>query len=512
MKVNLEVSKKTDTNGRSEIILMVQTTVNGKYRKMRAKSGIYIDPVFFSPATGIDLSRKRIIAPDVRKYHLSAIEKLQDIVRDVTDKLDMAKKQGYLTAEYIRHSDEQPCNWLESVVDMKLFPEAYLTKEEKEASKTIWEHMEDYLIKSKVVEGRKRGIRVAFRSMWRYEHYVNAMSAREAQGRRNKPVNAFSWNNIADLTKDDVSDFRDYLENESALAKEDESLFKSIVAGYPDFLKCNADVIHERGGHVIDSRLKMVKAFFNWLINEDICMNNPFTGYVIKSYAYGVPVCMTLSERDQLAAAEMPNKSLEAVRDIFTFATFCGARISDLQTFTEANISKDNVLSYVPIKTYKDTDACPKIPLGDVPLRLIAKYRGVDKRGRLFPFISDQKYNNYLKEVFRIAGLNRMVNIKDSLSGKPTLKPLWQLASSHLARRTFINLLVNQGVSLATIISMSGHSETSKEVQRYFSVGDGLRKEAIKKLDSKEPAETSISLAGLTPEQIQAIKSIIANK
>lgn len=60
---------------------------------------------------------------------------------------------------------------------------------------------------------------------------------------------------------------------------------------------------------------------------------------------------------------------------------------------------------------------------------------------RLLPFISEQKYNDAIKDIFRIAGVVRPVTVINPRTGKEGKRPICDVASSHLTRRTFVGTL-----------------------------------------------------------------------
>ena len=55
------------------------------------------------------------------------------------------------------------------------------------------------------------------------------------------------------------------------------------------------------------------------------------------------------------------------------------------------------------------------------------KSQGVDKQGRIFPFISDQKYNDAIKEIFRICGVTRIVTVLNPVTSEEEKKLLMRL-------------------------------------------------------------------------------------
>jgi len=63
---------------------------------------------------------------------------------------------------------------------------------------------------------------------------------------------------------------------------------------------------------------------------------------------------------------------------------------------------------------------------------------------------------------------------------KSEYKPLYELITSHSARKTFIDIHMKKGVSESVIASMSGHVKGSRAFHRYYHVDDAQRREAIK--------------------------------
>lgn len=81
---------------------------------------------------------------------------------------------------------------------------------------------------------------------------------------------------------------------------------------------------------------------------------------------------------------------------------------------------------------------------------LIQKYLD-ESRGSLFPYISEQKYNKYIKEAFRKAGLTRKVTTIDQRTRQNIQVPICDLALSHMARRTFIGNVYKSETVVTTL-------------------------------------------------------------
>ena len=122
------------------------------------------------------------------------------------------------------------------------------------------------------------------------------------------------------------------------------------------------------------------------------------------------------------------------------------------------------------------------MPLHEQAVRLIDKYRGTDRNGRLFPFISTQKYNDAIKEIFTRAGITREVEVRNSITGEIELRHINEIASSHLARRTFVGNAYLRVSDPNIIGKMSGHSEGSRAFTRYRNIEDTTLRNIIDQL------------------------------
>ena len=201
---------------------------------------------------------------------------------------------------------------------------------------------------------------------------------------------------------------------------------------------------------------------------------------------YGTPICLDIDERDTIATFNFDdNGRLSVQRDIFIFQCLTGCRVGDLMKLTRNNI-KDGILIYMPHKT-KDRNNVREaiIPLDPLVLDLIDKYDGIDRNGRLFPFISAQKYNMAIKEILTACGITRAVYIRNTITGEYEQKNLNEIASSHIARKTFINSLYKKVQDPEIIGQMSGHVEGSRAFARYRNISVDILRETISKIAPK---------------------------
>lgn len=164
------------------------------------------------------------------------------------------------------------------------------------------------------------------------------------------------------------------------------------------------------------------------------------------------------------------NKSLKKQRDIFVFQCSIGCRAGDLLSLKKDNLI-NGAIEYVASKTKDEKPKTLRVPLNNMASKIVAKYANIEG-DKLLPFISQQKYNDSIKEVFTIAGINRKVTILNPLTRRSEIHPLNEIASSHLARRTFCGLLYKEVKDPNVVGSMSGRAEGSKAFARYRDIDE----------------------------------------
>ena len=142
----------------------------------------------------------------------------------------------------------------------------------------------------------------------------------------------------------------------------------------------------------------------------------------------------------------------------------------------------DGAIEYIAGKTADDKPLTVRVPLTAKAKEIIAKYPKC-KRDSLLPFISAQKYNDYIKECFRHAGITRLVTTLDSLTGQPKQVPICDIASSHMARRAFVGNLYKQVQDPNLIGTLSGHREGSKAFARYRDIDEDLKRKTVALLE-----------------------------
>jgi site-specific recombinase XerD len=161
---------------------------------------------------------------------------------------------------------------------------------------------------------------------------------------------------------------------------------------------------------------------------------------------------LTQQEIDVIMHKEFSSERLERVRDIFIFSCFTGLAYIDVKNLRRSNIrtSFDDGL-WVMGKREK-TGVNYNVPLLDVPKQIIEKYSDKLPDGKVLPVMSNQKMNEYLKEIGAICGIDKDLTY-------------------HLARHTFATLTLTKGVSIESVSKMLGHTNI-KTTQIYARITD----------------------------------------
>jgi len=145
---------------------------------------------------------------------------------------------------------------------------------------------------------------------------------------------------------------------------------------------------------------------------------------------------------------------LEKVRDLFLIGCWTSLRFNDIAQVRPENI-KNGKISINQGKTEKKVI----IPLHSTVDAILKKYDN-----NLPRLISNQKFNDYLKEVAEKAEFDEMISKQMTIGGKRTTAflPKWKRISAHTARRSFATNAYKMGVPSITIMAITGHrSETS---------------------------------------------------
>lgn len=174
---------------------------------------------------------------------------------------------------------------------------------------------------------------------------------------------------------------------------------------------------------------------------------------------------------------------LSQVRDVFCFCCFTSLRYSDVKNLRRANF-QGNSFTFTTIKTH-DTLT---IELNKYSKAILAKYTDVPfPDDKVLPVISNQKMNDYLKEIGKKCGITAPVTITiyKGMNRLDETHPKWELLSTHAARRTFVTNALMMGIPPSIVMKWTGHSDY-RAMKPYIDVIDDSAKKAMSLFDQME--------------------------
>lgn len=238
----------------------------------------------------------------------------------------------------------------------------------------------------------------------------------------------------------------------------------------------------KRSQNTLTGKLKRWRALQNFAVLRGYAQTSPFSQFTIPTEVYGTPIFLTTEERNQLYAFVDLPPALKVQRDIFIFQCHVGCRVSDLISLTKDNVTEDGFLQYIPQKQRRRIPMTVRLPLSQVALEIIQRYAD-DSNERLLPFVHPNNYNEAIHQFMRLAGLDRIVIIPDKLTMRQVRKPLWEVTTSHTARKTFIEAMFRETKSERITSAFTGHAEGSRAFSRYTDVDDDMKRDIFARLD-----------------------------
>lgn len=426
----------------------VMVRFGGTGFNQRAKSGIYVNPTYW------DDKLQGVVIPKPRLMTDELISTIKDL-RDVDSQL--RELRLFIEDEYIKDISAPAKNpdWLKNVVYVAI------NGEEEVKDVDFWGAW-DLFISTKIVSTQRRRL---------YSTVRNILHRFEKVKQRTTKSFAFDIHSFSPIL---LSEFEKYLYEEDKYVEKYPDIFEGVKMS-----EGRGGI--KRGANTVSGRLDIFRTFYRWAVEKELTTHDPFLKFHIKAPVFGTPIYITKEERDALLNHPMSTQSLTIVRDIFVFHCCIGCRAGDLLKFTRDNII-DGAIEYIAGKTADDRPLTVRVPINSIAQGIIDKYRD-DKRKALLPFVSHQKYNEYIKKCFEEAGITRLVTVIDTKTGRNKQVRICDYVSTHMARKTFIGNLYSQVQDPSLIGALSGHREGSKAFARYRNIDDDLKRKTVELLE-----------------------------
>jgi len=252
--------------------------------------------------------------------------------------------------------------------------------------------------------------------------------------------------------------------------------------GLNDYISYLRDV-KEMRNTTIGKQLSFLKWFLRWAFKKGVHQNNAYDSYKpkLKSTQKKI-IFLTWDELNRLREFKIPSnkQALERVRDVFLFQCFTGLRYSDVFNLRRSDIKGD----HIEVTTVKTSDSLI-IELNNHSKAILDKYKDVAfEDDKVLPVITNQKMNDYLKELAELVGIDEPVR-QTYYRGNERIDevtPKYALLGTHAGRRTFICNALALGIPPQVVMKWTGHSDY-KAMKPYIDIADDIKANAMSKFN-----------------------------
>lgn len=266
--------------------------------------------------------------------------------------------------------------------------------------------------------------------------------------------NDYSGNSISKSTKDRydynkrlLQDFQDYYKLKLRLGNFNDKIYNKFLKYCIEIKDHSANTVHRNVG--------LLKTFLYWALSKKYTYNNNFINFKKPPKFRTDEIALNYQQVEEIYLYDFSkNKRLERVRDLFVFGCVTGMRFGNYSRISKQDIQGD----FIRVVDLKSKSKKLSIPLNSISKAILEKYNYI------LPNISNQKMNEFIKEVFKemkfTEDIKKTMKYGNELVDKKS--EFWERISSHTARRSFITIMKNNKVPDKVIMSYTGH--TSLEV------------------------------------------------
>lgn len=281
-------------------------------------------------------------------------------------------------------------------------------------------------------------------------------------------INQMSSITTRQFTADVLIDFRRFIIEEYLYVAKYPSVYDSVeTRKIPDA---------KRSQNTAATKLKMIHTFFNDMVERGELDKSPFDlvgkqrKRVMMREQYDEPVCLTLEEFERILEKDDMPQALQETRDCFLLQCAFGCRISDFMRLSmkKVDVNEDGIpyIHYVALKTVKNDHEEKSTPIMRYALDIIKKW---EFRFPILKYVSGKSgYNAKIKQLLKYCGIDRLVTYFDPETNDNKRVPLYEVGSSKLCRKTFVDLINKMQINMY----LGGlHKEGSDAVKRYTNIG-----------------------------------------
>lgn len=226
---------------------------------------------------------------------------------------------------------------------------------------------------------------------------------------------------------------------------------QSFIGDFDYYLRSDKNCANN---YVVKNLKNLGKIIHIALVNGWI-LTDPFLGYKGKSKNVD-RYYLNQQEIQLLVDKVFVTERLGQVRDVFLFCCFTGLAYIDVFNLTASHVRKGNdgeQWIYTHRQKTKIRSAIPLLPTASTIIERYANHPVCLNKGTLLPVPSNQKINEYLKEIADLCGIDKKL-------------------TSHIARHTFATTVtLFNGVPIESVSKMLGHTNI-RTTQHYAKILD----------------------------------------
>lgn len=214
----------------------------------------------------------------------------------------------------------------------------------------------------------------------------------------------------------------------------------------------------------INKTIQRLRTPIKQAISEGYLDRDPFILHKSKTVRK-VVIFLTTEELKTLEEVVLQQKRLAMIQDLFIFCCYTGLAYNEM-----AHLEKQHIqigfdgINWIKMKREK-TQRLISIPILPKAQEIIGKYS--TESNRIFPPISNQKFNSYLKEIADITGIEKRL-------------------THHIARKTFAStVLLYNDVPMEIVSELLGHSNMTITQESYGKIVQKKVSEAMLALKVK---------------------------
>jgi len=426
MATYFSLSAKPDDKGRCEILIRYKSGDCAA----RVKSGVYSTPDWFEFVIGNNSETphkgKKIITNEMKEtqtFHENQKTILSEINTAISDTLKNTEL------------DRSNSDWLLNCIDRYYQRGQYAPKIETPVVTTVFQFIDKFI--------------------------------KEAPSRKDKSTGRLLTHNNIQQYRATEKHLKDFAKGIRKKDFEFSDIDQSFYDGYVAFLQKKSFTQNSVGKHV-----RVLKLMLNEATTQGYNTNAYYNSFHVFTEETDT-IYLNEEELQQLKDADFSkNPHLDRVRDWFLLLAWTGSRFSDLEKVTKTDI-KDGFITFRQQKTNEKV----KIPLHPVVMEILEKYDY-----NMPNVISNQRFNEYIKDACKIAGINSSETMTRTVGGELVNKVFekWEQVSSHTGRRSFATNMYKRGLSSLTIMAVTGH-RTEKSFLKYIKIKQDEHAEMMKK-------------------------------